>query len=67
MSDGNINRNLLPYTQYQSGLRAGQARMRTQLLTLLEAELQSHIGRPITPELIAHLRHQLATQSSGTK
>lgn len=28
MSDGNYNRNLLPYHNYQSGLRAGQAAMR---------------------------------------
>lgn len=63
MSDGNINRNLLPYTQYQSGLRAGQARMRTQLLSLLEKELQARLEEPITPELIATLRHTLATQA----
>lgn len=25
MSDGNYNRNLLPYRDYQSGLRAGKA------------------------------------------
>lgn len=25
MSDGNYNRNLLPYRDYQSGLRAGRA------------------------------------------
>ena len=29
MSDGNYNRNLLPYHQYQSGLKAGRAQMRT--------------------------------------
>lgn len=29
MSDGNYNRNLLPYHQYQSGLKAGHAQMRT--------------------------------------
>ena len=29
MSDGNYNRNLLPYHQYQSGLRAGHGQMRT--------------------------------------
>ncbi len=29
MSDGNYNRNLLPYRQYESGLRAGRAQART--------------------------------------
>ena len=28
MSDGNFNRSLLPYNNYQSGLRAGKAQMR---------------------------------------
>ncbi len=28
MSDGNYNRSLLPYNNYQSGLRAGRAQMR---------------------------------------
>lgn len=28
MSDGNYNRNLLPYHNYQSGVRAGKAQMR---------------------------------------
>lgn len=42
MSDGNYNRNLLPYHQYQSGLRAGKAQMHTLALkafaTWLEEE-----------------------------
>lgn len=29
MSDGNYNRNLLPYHQYTSGLKAGRAQMHT--------------------------------------
>ncbi len=32
MSDGNYNRNLLPYRQYESGLRAGRAQGRTLAL-----------------------------------
>lgn len=32
MSDGNYNRNLLPYHQYQSGLKAGKAQMHTLAL-----------------------------------
>lgn len=29
MSDGNYNKNLLPYHNYQSGVRAGRAAMKT--------------------------------------
>lgn len=32
MSDGNYNRNLLPYHQYQSGLKVGKAQMHTLAL-----------------------------------
>ncbi len=32
MSDGNFNRNLLPYNNFQSGLRAGEARMKQRAL-----------------------------------
>ena len=32
MSDGNYNRNLLPYKPYESGLRAGRAQMREKAL-----------------------------------
>lgn len=28
MSDGNFNKNLLPYNNYQSGVRAGKSAMR---------------------------------------
>ncbi len=39
MSDGNFNRNLLPYRDYQSGLRAGQATMRQRALNAAAALL----------------------------
>lgn len=39
MSDGNFNRSLLPYNNYQSGVRAGRAQMKRQALTILEAWL----------------------------
>lgn len=32
MSDGNFNRNLLPYTPYQSGLKAGKSMARMKAL-----------------------------------
>lgn len=40
MSDGNYNRNLLPYHQYQSGLKAGSARMHTLALKAFTAWLE---------------------------
>lgn len=39
MSDGNYNRNLLPYHQYASGLRAGRAQMHTRALKAFETWL----------------------------
>ena len=57
MSDGNYNRNLLPYNNYQSGVRAGKAALRQlavnelcrQLLELCpdipEAELERRMGQ----------------------
>lgn len=42
MSDGNYNKNLLPYHNYQSGVRAGRAAMKTlavrAFLNWLEAQ-----------------------------
>ena len=40
MSDGNYNRNLLPYRQYESGLKAGEAQMLPRALKALETMLQ---------------------------
>ena len=36
MSDGNYNRNLLPYKDYQSGVRAGRAQMKAQAMRAFE-------------------------------
>lgn len=36
MSDGNFNRNLLPYHNYQSGIRAGRATTKRKAIELLE-------------------------------
>lgn len=43
MSDGNFNRNLLPYKNYQSGLRAGRAQMRTLALEAFSQWLTQHM------------------------
>ncbi len=40
MSDGNYNRNLLPYHQYASGLRAGKAQMHTKALIAVRQWLE---------------------------
>ena len=40
MSDGNYNRNLLPYRDYQSGVRAGRAIMRTRAMEKLRELLE---------------------------
>lgn len=37
MSDGNYNRNLLPYNNYRSGLNAGLAQMKTRALAAFKA------------------------------
>ncbi|MBR6482882.1 MAG: hypothetical protein IKT26_06640 [Bacteroidaceae bacterium] len=62
MSDGNFNRNLLPYRNYQSGLRAGRATLRTQALQALEELLPTHIPDATEEQraaLMAALRKQL--------
>ena len=62
MSDGNFNRNLLPYRNYQSGLRAGRATMRTQALQALEELLPTHIHEATEEQraaLMAALRKRL--------
>lgn len=40
MSDGNFNRNLLPYKNYQSGLRAGKMQMKVRAVAALRACLE---------------------------
>lgn len=42
MSDGNYNRNLLPYHQYQSGLKAGRAQMHTLAIRAFVAWMAEH-------------------------
>lgn len=48
MSDGNFNRNLLPYNSYQSGFRAGHSRMRQQALEAFISLLNEEIGNIFT-------------------
>ena len=41
MSDGNYNRNLLPYRNYQSGVRAGRAQAKQLALQAFSAWLDA--------------------------
>ena len=49
MSDGNYNRNLLPYHNYQSGLRAGQAAMRHRAVEAFARFLGMPAGHAVLP------------------
>lgn len=51
MSDGNFNRNLLPCNSYQSGFRAGHARMKQQALDAFESILKSHLSHLISEDI----------------
>jgi hypothetical protein len=59
MSDGNYNRNLLPYTQYRSGHKAGQAQMRVKALTAFDAWYAARHPES-TAEEKAHARTEYA-------
>lgn len=67
MSDGNFNRNLLPYQNYQSGLRAGKAMGKTKALEALESVL-NQTTLPLSTDdknaLITHFR-QLIEEKLG--
>ena len=57
MSDGNYNRNLLPYHNYQSGVRAGRAAMRRQAVEAFSDFLETRLPDlpPAERERIIHL------------
>ncbi|MDO4715244.1 MAG: hypothetical protein Q4A44_03070 [Bacteroidales bacterium] len=62
MSDGNFNRNLLPYQNYQSGLRAGKAIGKTkaiEALTLLLASEGKLLNESQQAALISQFKQQL--------
>ncbi|MBQ0158533.1 MAG: hypothetical protein KBS47_05975 [Bacteroidales bacterium] len=64
MSDGNFNRNLLPYNNYQSGLRAGMSRMKTQALQAVEAELAAceRLTEAERAQLLHSIKHRMDAQ-----
>lgn len=62
MSDGNYNRNLLPYHNYQSGVRAGKAVLRQLAIDELRRQIEEL--RPDLPageveERVARMREKL--------
>lgn len=60
MSDGNINRNLLPYQHFQSGLRAGRASMRTLAYESLTSVLAAtDLSEPQQAAILAAFRTAL--------
>ena len=56
MSDGNFNRNLLPYRDFQSGVRAGRAQMRTAALSAFEKWLDGCGGKFSEEERVEAVR-----------
>lgn len=60
MSDGNYNRNLLPYQNFQSGLRAGRASMRTLAYeTLAQVLTTTAFSEQEQADLLARFRTAL--------
>lgn len=53
MSDGNYNRNLLPYNNYRSGLKAGMAQMKTRAIAAFAAYLEQQHPEATAEELAA--------------
>ncbi len=51
MSDGNYNRNLLPYNNFQNGLRAGEARMKQKALDAFKLWCRERFGELEDAEL----------------
>lgn len=52
MSDGNYNKNLLPYRDYQSGYRAGSVRMKVKAKSVLKELLEQSSLSPEETEKV---------------
>lgn len=57
MSDGNFNRSMLPSNSYQSGVRAGIAKMKVKAIEVLQELLEAHCG-----EITAEKQNELLTR-----
>lgn len=64
MSDGNYNRNLLPYNNYRSGLKAGHAQMKTLALEAFVKWFREYSHESTDEEVTEaqHRFHELLTQ-----
>ena len=62
MSDGNFNRNLLPYKNYQSGLRAGKAQMKIRAIAAMKqclADLKTTVSEEQRKEVLDNFIKEL--------
>lgn len=62
MSDGNFNRNLLPYKNYQSGLRAGKAQMKIRAIAAMKqclADLETMVSEEQRKEVLDNFIKEL--------
>ena len=62
MSDGNFNRSMLPSNSFQSGVRAGQARMQQFAQEAFKAILDQHkalISSDVAEQLLTTFTQQL--------
>ena len=62
MSDGNFNRSMLPSNSFQSGVRAGQARMQQFAQEALKATLEQHkslVSPDVAEQLLTTFLQQL--------
>ena len=62
MSDGNFNRNLLPYKNYQSGLRAGKAQMKIRSIAAMKqclANLETMVTEDQRKEILDNFIKEL--------
>ena len=62
MSDGNFNRSMLPSNSFQSGVRAGQARMQQFAQEAFKAPLEQHkalVSPGVAEQLLTTFLQQL--------
>lgn len=65
MADGNFNRNILPYNNYRSGLRAGRSSERARAMKIFEEMVrEEHLGKDAdeTERLIREFRERLFSE-----
>ena len=58
MSDGNYNRNLLPYHNYQSGVRAGKAQAKIKAIETLATLIEERLTMLSEEEKVKYIINQ---------